>query len=604
MGLWMLLCLCFSASLPASPSRATDNGIEAPSLLRFPSPLSDRLAEILHERAAHISIGGTRLHQPREQLRELYTRVAYAPIWTHPTGLNPRGKALHEVLATIWQDGLAPTLYHFPLINSLSAESGRMETARRAELELLLSDAYFLVSSHLYWGVFEHPRKIDKRWEIKRENDHWDAQAALEQALQEGTVRELLAGLPPADEQYQRLRQALKHYLQRAEAGEIWPQLPSGEKFQQGKRDYRVPILREILTLQGDFPAPEADVVEPPATLAEKLSVAATGSAAEASLETQQLKPAPPEDYFDAELHAAVVYFQRRHGLYEDGVVGENTRRALNVSLPERIHQLQVNLERWRWFPRNPGKRYIRVNVAGFFLNAMEENQSVRQMKVIVGQGSRKTPIFNGDISYMIINPRWLVPRSIAVRDLLPKIRKDPQFLSRSSMQVYSPNGPVNSAQVNWQQLHAGNFPYRLVQYPGRTNALGKVKFMFPNRHGVYLHDTNKPYLFKKSRRTLSSGCVRVEEPMDLADFILGSEQDWDKKRVLEVTLTGKRTHVSISEPVPVYLFYWTAWVDEKGRVSFYEDIYGYDAPLQQALQSYLPKPQLIRAMFAQGELK
>lgn len=580
-------------ALPEGEISATD----PLSVTRFASPLSIYLESLLIVPEPRLQIAKTTLHYSRETLRTLYSRVGYAPVWTHPQGLNPRGKLLFDALQNAAQDGLNPALYHVKALAPLLPQddaNGRLPIEQRAALELLLSDAYLRYSTHLFFGVTQ-PRRLDKRWEIKRD-ESWEPIDALQLSLEEGAVRRLLEELPPPDPNYLRLRASLQQYLARAARGERWPKLPAGESFEQGQTDPRVLILREQLRLQGDYQEPATPATLPvapapaPVEAGQPVATPVSFESSSTALPAVALPKPPPAEYFDAALHEAVMRFQHRHALYEDGVIGEKTRQALNVSLQQRILQLQINLERWRWFPRHPGERYIRVNVPGFFLHAFSPDQPPLQMKVIVGTEARETPLFNGEISYMILNPRWLVPRSIAVKDLLPKIRQNPDFLEQSQMQVYSTEGRISSGQINWEQLHSGNFPYRLVQDPGRGNALGKVKFMFPNHHGVYLHDTNKPYLFKKAQRTLSSGCVRVEDPMELAGFLLSGTNGWDKKRVLEVTLSGKRTQVNLSENVPVYLAYWTAWVDENGQTQFYDDVYGYDQGLAKALEAYLPE--------------
>jgi murein L,D-transpeptidase YcbB/YkuD len=278
--------------------------------------------------------------------------------------------------------------------------------------------------------------------------------------------------------------------------------------------------------------------------------------------------------------------FQFRHGLVADAIVGRQTLAALNVTAAERAHQLAVNLERWRWLPRFFGMRHLRVNLPAFHLELIEKGERVLDMRVIVGRLLRPTPAFVGRMTYLVLNPYWEVPPRLAVLDLLPKIQKDRDYLAKNGFKVFTLSGGAqrNPAAIDWQQLGPGNFPYHLRQDPGPKNSLGRIKFIFPNKYNIYLHDTPTPELFAREQRTFSSGCIRVEKPIELAQALLRGTQ-LASPTLLEAALAGTVGEiVSLSSPVPVYLLYFTAWVEADGTRNFRPDLYKRDPRLDAVL--------------------
>jgi murein L,D-transpeptidase YcbB/YkuD len=267
--------------------------------------------------------------------------------------------------------------------------------------------------------------------------------------------------------------------------------------------------------------------------------------------------------------------------------VGARTLAALNVPVEERIRQIQLNLERWRWMPDDLGSRYVLANIPGFQMQMVEAGHVVKTMRTIVGQKDRPTPVLSSMITYLEINPYWYVPSKIAREDLLPKIRGNPNFLVHQNFRVFdswdADAREIDPFTIDWASLSEDHFPFRLRQEPADRNALGRVKFMFPNEQSVYIHDTPSKGLFQKTSRPFSSGCVRLEEPLALVSLLL-SGQDWDQARLLEAVASNQRQVVILDEPVPVYLVYLTAWVEEDGEAHFREDIYGHDQELFSAL--------------------
>ena len=281
--------------------------------------------------------------------------------------------------------------------------------------------------------------------------------------------------------------------------------------------------------------------------------------------------------------------YQARNGQYIDGVVGRDTYAALNVPARRRARQIAANMERLRWLPRSLGDRYLVVDIAGFRLVVFEKDRPVLKMAVIVGRESRPTPIFTGRMNHVVFNPFWRVPRSIAIKDELPQIRKDPEFFATHDMEVfrYQAGGGttrIDPAAVDWSKVTEDSFGYLLRQKPGATNALGRVKFMFPNRYNVYLHDTPSQNLFRRSKRTFSSGCVRVARPIDLGEYLMADNPGWDRERFVATIEAGKTRTVNLNRRLPIYLVYLTAWAEGESPVGFRRDIYGRDGALIAAL--------------------
>jgi len=301
------------------------------------------------------------------------------------------------------------------------------------------------------------------------------------------------------------------------------------------------------------------------------------------------LKSLDNRDYFNQRVKRSVVRFQLDNGLNADGIVGRKTRKALNIPLEQRIKQIIVNMERWRWLPENLGSRYIYVNIADYNLKLYENNQLKMEMKTIVGQEQRSTPVFSDEIDYLVLNPYWYVPKSIAVKDKLPLIKEDYRYLQENNYSLFQYTGnnnlkEIDPAEVDWSEIDKDNFNYLLRQNPGDENALGRVKFMFPNRFSIYLHDTPSKYLFSETERGFSSGCIRIEKPVDLAEYLLKDQEKWDRQAIEAEMKKDKEKTVYLNNPIKIYLQYNTVWVDSLGNLNFREDIYGRD---QKIIEEY-----------------
>lgn len=325
-----------------------------------------------------------------------------------------------------------------------------------------------------------------------------------------------------------------------------WPTVPNGSALRIGSSGPAVATLRERLSITGDLTAEgEANTV------------------------------------FDESLSAAVARFQFRHGIDTDGIVGPMTFAALNIPVLGRITQIDANLKRLQLLPDNGFRRAIIVNVARFELNVVENGKTVLASPVIVGRLSRQTPVLSSAITKIVVNPNWTVPRRIAARDILPKIQKNPSYLKEQSIRVYRNDGAsrveVEPDSVSWPLLKPKNFGYTLVQDPGPLNALGRVKFYFPNNQDIYLHDTPTRDLFRKDTRAFSSGCVRVDRALDLAKYLLSHDRENALSALDAALANGKTTEIALANPVPVHIVYLTAWVDDDGQAHFRNDIYTLD---------------------------
>ena len=445
----------------------------------------------------------------------------------------------------------------------MSEAGGRAEADALAELDLLLTDAFLTYADHLADGrvdpVTLHPDWVPGRSEA-------DLVSALERAIGGDGVRSVLEGLLPAHEGYRRLREAMLRHREIAASGG-WPAVPRGPRLVPGDTSRRVAALRARLGATGEL-------------------IDAGGEEAGGTLSDSVYGPA---------LEQAVRRFQRRHGLDDDGVVGPATVAALNVSAEDRARQIRVNLERWRWLPRTLGERHVRVNVADFDLDVVEDGEVTLSMRAIVGRPYRKTPVMSDRVTYLVFSPYWHVPHGLAVEDQLPLQKKDPGYFRRVGMRVFSGWGAdadeVNPDTIDWSAVSPRAFSWRLRQDPGPANALGDVKFMFPNRFSVYLHDTPVRELFARQARSFSSGCIRVEKAAELAFHLLSGDPVWTREAIRQAMEAGTERTVPLPETVPIHLLYWTAFVEEGGRVQFRPDVYDRDGALLSALEEAPPRP-------------
>ena len=354
----------------------------------------------------------------------------------------------------------------------------------------------------------------------------------------------------PESTVYYSLRDALTKYEAIKENGG-WQPVPGGPTLKKGNTNTRVVFLKHRLYASGD------------------LKLFANQN---------------PEEYlnnplFDEQLFAAVKEFQKRHGLTEDGEVGNNTINSLNIPLDYKLTSIKINLDLWRRLPRNLGDKYILVNVPAFKLFGVQKNQNVLDMRVIVGRLDWNTPVFSEYMEYVVVNPFWNIPSSIFADEVLPELQKDPDYLKKKNIELVSlSNAAVAEGPeyVNWYEVDPNNFDYRLRQQPGAGNPLGKLKFMLPNKHSVYLHDTPMKSLFNRSNRRFSHGCIRVERPIDLAEFVFNDDDSWSGQKVQNAINSGVSNNIYLKQPIPVHILYFTVWVENDNSVHFRNDVYNF----------------------------
>ena len=481
-------------------------------------------------------------------LRDFYSRTAFKPVWMNGDQVLPHAHSGAAILAQADRHGLYPDEYH---IEDIQAHLQAPAEGDAQTLELLLTDGLLKYISHIIRGRLD-TQAADPNWHIRK--NPLDASAVLDDALGSGSIAAFLGALSPQQQEYARLRQLLAAYRSLASMGG-WPLVPYGPKLEGGMQDQRISILRQRLMLSGDL---------------------------------------LDYDYyntflFDMALESAVEQFQARHGLDVDGVVGKKTLAALNVPIETRIQQIMLNMERWRWLPQDLGARYLLVNMAGFSLQVVDNDRSVMDMRVIIGRPYRSTPAFVADLTHLVFNPYWNVPHKLAVEDLLPKQTEDPEYLREKGFRVYADWSAgaeeLDVEKISWSEVNEFNFPYRLRQQPGKLNSLGRIKFMLPNPYAVYLHDTPSRHLFNSPVRMFSSGCIRIEEPIRLASYLLREKEGWPENGVQQAIDSERNHAVTLPRKLPVYLIYLTTWVDDQGRAQFHDDVYGRDELVQLAWQ-------------------
>ncbi len=519
----------------------------------------------LHQRLANgaglasLRVAGVRL-RAGYLIKTFYEQRAYQPAWSDASGPASLADSLVDGLYMLEQEGLDPHDYHLSALETLLSAVRHPQlpedAAKLAELELLLSDAFLSAAMHLAAGRL---KPSDRDLDLDLANH-------LERALATHALTSTLHGLIPSDAGYIELRRALARYRQIAANGG-WPTIASGPALKLGVESERVTTLRARLRVTGDL-AP---------------SVALTDTVDGIPLVADQ-------NVFDEALEAAVSRFQERHGLVVDGSVGPKTRAALNVSAEARVRQVILNMDRVRLQTSSFGDRQIVVNIPNYQLDVIENGHSTMTMRVVVGKPNWQTPTFQSTMTYLVMNPYWMVPGGISQREIIPKVLQNPAYLKSQNMELLRGYGSetrvINPASIDWSTVSTRNFPYRFRQRPGSRNALGRIKFKFPNRYHVYMHDTPARSLFAKPKRAFSHGCVRLERPADLAAYLLQDNPTWTSERIDKALKRGRRQHVNLPQPIDVHLIYQTTWVGADGQVQFRPDIYGLDKKHQKVLCS------------------
>ena len=497
----------------------------------------------------------------RDQVKSFYDSDGYTLAWVKNGQPTPQAIAITEVLSQADSKGLNAEDYDGPRwagrLAQLHQSGAPPSDADFAKFDVDMTVCTMRYVSNLHTGRV-NPKSLGLGLDV--DGRQYDLSRFLRERLINASPTDLQTGLvsiePPFDA-YRRLEATLPIYQVLA-ARDGGGTLPAVSKSVRPGDTYRgVPRLASFLKLIGDLPADAAVSIDPP--------------------------------IYQQPLVDAVKKFQRRHGLDTDGRLGAQTIKQLNIPLSQRVEQIKLAMERWRWVPHHFSHPPIIVNIPEFILRAWDENaHNVLQMNVIVGKAyHHKTPVFTGDMRYLIFRPYWDVPTDIARAEMVPKIERDPDYLSKNNLEVAAGDGTVVTdgavSDDALDEIESGAVQVR--QKPGPKNALGLVKFIFPNDYSVYLHSTDAPELFSRSERDFSHGCIRVQNPEGLADWVLRDQPEWTKERIEAAMTSGEdNRRVNLTKPIPVLILYATAAVRISNEVQFYGDIYGYDSELEEAL--------------------
>lgn len=483
-------------------------------------------------------------------VREFYARRDYRPAWYAAASAS-----LRKAVLDAEQEGLNPADYHLGResnsTDQKNLEGPSVTAGRLADRDIRFTETFLTYGLHLSQGRLD-PQEWFFQWVPHRRSV--DLLRILQEALEKNEIESSLKQLVPRHPTYGQMRKELAAFRKMAASGG-WPLLPGGTHFKRGDHGRNVVLLKQRLMMAGDLAA----------------------------------DPTASHDRFDGALDLAVRKFQWRHGLAPTGLVDKETRQAMNIPVEQRIRLLEINMERWRWLPDDFGPRYVMTIIPDLWLYVVDDQKTVLSMKTVIGTPKQPSPIFSDEMSYVELNPTWGLPQSIVAKEIIPKVRKDAEYLSKKRIRIYEnwseKAKEIPPQKINWAKINPEKFPYRMIQDPG-VNPLGRIKFMFPNEFDVYLHDTTQRNLFKKHRRLYSHGCIRVEKPFDLGEWVLRDDPSWSRKRLMEEIKKGKRLQVGLPRTVPVHVMYLTAWVDGNGVLQFREDYYGYDKRYEETLKT------------------
>ena len=428
----------------------------------------------------------------------------------------------------------------------------------KVSLEFKITQLYKGYTDYSYfgsinWGAFQARisnlmvNDVSTEWVLHRPDVY--PEKMLVQAAFGTSMKKMLDAVQPTAYHYKALQKALTKYLKISEAGG-WEPVYLSKKLNPGKRDRGVYSLRERLRATGDY---------------------------------RGCEQSEEEDRYDLCLQDAVKNFQKRNGLKADAVVGPTTVRVLNIPLQKRITTIRLNLDRLKWLNERDSKRHVIINIPDFQLYFEEDSKMIQTMRVVTGKPNHPTPIFSDTVEYIVLNPYWNIPKSIIQKEMIPKLLRNPNAMARQGIEIragWGNDAPlVSGGSVNWAQYrYSKTVPYRFAQVPGNKNALGKVKFLFPNKFSVYMHDTPSKHLFKRNKRAFSHGCIRLQKPRELLRTFSTFNDNLDFKKA-QKTLKGKtKTYVNLKQKVPIDVVYLTAWIDYAGHLQFRNDVYKYDA--------------------------
>ncbi|WP_422375858.1 L,D-transpeptidase family protein [Roseibium sp.] len=534
----LALCITLTGGLTGSPSWAQSETAPSETQVvpppQFLEPQTPIARAIQSEMSPDLNQGLV-LH---------YGERAFAPVWFTEDGLTENAHLTIAAMAAANEHALNPNNYD-PLGFIKRSETATSEQDW-ARFDIDLSVQFLRYATHLSSGRVQ-PNAVNKALNLFP--DRPDPKNLFEAVARSEDFSAFLDSLAPQSDNYARLKRRLAQFREKAADGGFTP-VPDGDVLKPGMDDPRIAVLRQRL-IEEDIPG-----------------------AADHSGEA-----------YDGALVEAVKTFQEYHGLATDGVIGKNTLAKLNIPLQEKLIQMELNMERRRWMRDDLGAFYIFSNLADQNLKVVRNGKTIHTARVVVGKPYHATPVFSDQLEYVEINPFWNVPYSIATKEYLPKLKQNASALSGKQIRVFQDGTEITPTQVAWNSYSGGNFPFRLRQDPGDGNALGRIKFMFPNRFNIYIHDTPSKSLFSRAERAFSHGCIRVSNPFKLADVLLADVNanpgHWETIRDSE-----KRTVIKPAAPIEVHLTYLTAWMNKDGSTHFRKDIYGRDKVLLEALRT------------------
>lgn len=488
---------------------------------------------------------------PSADLEAAYKANDHRPIWVKAGGLNNGGDKFLEGLNELSFDGLKKEDYWTEEQQLLLDQVAISEDpALYAQLDMELSRAFLKMASDLNRGKVD-PAAMDIEWKMARRVPTVDYQELMLDLAGGGSLEKVLDKLRPAHATYANLKNLLQE-LRENPFEDNSPIISFEGKIEKGDRHEAIPLIRKRLSVINDLE--------------------------ESADESSQV--------YDEQLFEAVKHFQLRHGLMDDGVIGAAFMEAINYGYQDLLTKVQVNMERLRWMPDSleNDKDKVIVNIPDFHLFYIRGEDTVLTSRVVVGQEYRQTPVFQAEMTYLAFSPTWTLPETILWEDAIPAIQKDRSYLKKNNMKVLDYEGnEVNPRKIKWEELKAKeDFPYIIRQSPGSDNPLGKVKFMFPNEHSIYIHDSPARSLFNREDRTFSSGCIRMEKPQEFAAMLL-EDADWDEEMLLEAMNQPEEKIVNLQESQQVWLLYLTVW-SQNGNIEVREDVYGMDRKLAEAL--------------------
>ena len=483
-----------------------------------------------------------------EATQVFYRQRGFQPVWSRAEKIQQ----LLETVQTVREHGLDPADFGVTqLRDELARPVAAMSPDAQVERELRLTRSLARLVHQIRYGKVE-PHSLYRMWNFSLPEQAFERALRLAHVVEAPSLQAAVEAQAPDLPLYRELRMALQHYRALAALGD-WPKVPAGPTLRPGERSARVPAVRARLAAEGeDFAAHGND-----ATL------------------------------YDDSLAAAVMRFQQRAGLAPDAAVGRQTVEALNIGPAQRVDQIRVNLERLRWVAQDLQGDHLMVDVTAYQAHLRLGGQSVWSSRVVVGKSARETPALLDSVQHLVFNPKWVVPPTILREDVIPGVARNPEYLADHRMRVVDRSGQaVDPALIDWHNARRSGFPYMIVQESGADGSLGRIKFSLANPYSIYLHDTNARSLFRRDTRALSSGCVRLEKPQELALILLDDAARWTPDALEAALATGKTRTVPVGRNMPVLLHYATAGLDEEGRFQFRPDIYDRDAAVLAALNA------------------